>query len=68
MSALRMLMRSEPPISRHPSASHTQDETHILRRPWHVSRRAGVTAVRRDPHLETHSTQDPLVHSKTPPS
>eukprot|EP00966_Prymnesium_polylepis_P028236 653204-Prymnesium_polylepis.1 len=31
-------MRSDPPISRHQSVS--QDETHILRRPRRVSRRA----------------------------
>eukprot|EP00966_Prymnesium_polylepis_P008345 192519-Prymnesium_polylepis.1 len=33
-------MRSDHPISRHPSAS--QDEIHIMRRPRRVSRRAGV--------------------------
>eukprot|EP00966_Prymnesium_polylepis_P282041 6517589-Prymnesium_polylepis.1 len=35
------LMRSDPPISRHPSASH-EDETHTLRRPRRVLRGAGV--------------------------
>eukprot|EP00966_Prymnesium_polylepis_P138310 3196020-Prymnesium_polylepis.1 len=35
-----MEIRSDPPISRHPSAA--QDKAHILRRPQLVSRRAGV--------------------------